>query len=181
MGAHTFQGVFVRAFSAFLLFTIVCAQAAFAESICALELSKESYLEGDDLAAILTIDTENAENESSYFLSYRIEKGGAKSPIFQKSQTLSIKGERTIVIEQKLGLDYPSGKYFFIADVKGPDGEATLEKSFSIGKEGNSTPLVAIALALLAVLTVIAYLKSRKPPTLSQEAQEGLAQGNIYK
>jgi len=144
---------------------IICLLAPVATSAlsCSIDLSKDSYDPGEELVAMVSIGSEDYANGSAIaaVLSYSIESLAGKSMILEKIQTISLRGERMIILKQPLSEDFPPGSYVFKAEAESSGSKYPFQKNFTVkGSSDNSIPIIAAAVILIA-LAAIVFLKRR--------------------
>jgi hypothetical protein len=139
------------------------APITFALLSCSLELSKDNYDPEEDLVAMVSISSEDFVNSSTLgvVLSYAIMPEGSESPIIEKTQTLSLQGERTIILKQPLNEDFHPGTYIFKADVESKGEKYPLQKNFEVKGSGSSSIIPIIAVIVLVAMTAAVFLKRR--------------------
>jgi hypothetical protein len=147
--------IFFIILSFFLVSPALCALSA------SIELSEEKYSPGEELSALLSLSSDDYGNGLPVTVSYSIERVGAKSPMIEKTQTVSLERERVVVLKEELTEDFLDGEYIFRAEVESMGNMTPLEKKFTIGRpSGNSNTLIAVA-GVLAILTIVLFLKKR--------------------
>jgi len=153
--------IMARFFQGIILF-LICAvfSCCFAEPVFNIELSKGSYSNDEKLIAIFTAETEDFGNETSLILTYSVFEKGKDTPVFEKTRTVSFKGERTVTLETDIS-DYSAGKYVFRVETEGMGLSKTLEKDFIIeSKEGGSLPYI-LAVGVISLLIVFVFIRRR--------------------